>query len=50
MEKQPKKSVFKLPVDVEAFYEKEAERKGIKPNAIKISVLTEYARNNKIEN
>jgi hypothetical protein len=49
MENKAKKTVFKLPVDVDKFYEEEAKRKGIKPNAVKISVLVQYARENKLE-
>lgn len=50
MEKQSKKTVLKLHPDIDDIYEKVAAQKGVKPNAIKIMALTEYARNNKIEN
>lgn len=49
MENLVKKTVIRLPEDAEAFYEAYAKRKGIKPNAIKIMALVQFARDNKIE-
>ncbi|QNK37966.1 hypothetical protein [Bacillus subtilis] len=52
MEKQPKKkkTVLTLAPEIDEIFERLAELKGVKPNAIKKMALTEYARNNKIEN
>ena len=46
--KTDKKSVIRLPEYADEYYETEAKQLGIKPNALKTMILTQYATKNRM--